>query len=115
MPVRDYWPRDISIPEAVDVSVAVLGNRFNNEIVRQLARVERAQLSGLLELTGIQRPTLGAHLRELEEWGVISVDLAPGRRKGKSVNYSLNKARVKDIVSAHLDFLVGDSPSTNHP
>jgi DNA-binding transcriptional ArsR family regulator len=111
MPPRDYWSGHDPIPEEVDLSVEVFGNRFNIDIVRFLAHVDRAQLSDLLEGTGIQRGTLSLHLKELEQVGVIVGDLAPDRRRGKSVNYSLDKARLEELFRAHMQFLLNTPPS----
>lgn len=107
MPTRDYWPSATPLPQEVELSVEVFGNKFNNAIVRYLASVEHAQLSDLLKETGIARATLGIHLRQLEDWGVIAGDLPRGERRGKSVYYKVDRERVKALLKEHLQFLIG--------
>jgi DNA-binding transcriptional ArsR family regulator len=46
------------------------------------------------------------HLAALEEAGVVMVDVEPGRRHGRSPRYSANAARIKELLDAHLKYLL---------
>lgn len=113
MPIADRWSTTDPVPEEVDVSVRAFGNKVNNSILRFLHERPQANLGDILESLGFKESTTQKHLVELEELGVISGDIPMGRRRGRSVNYSLNADRIKQILEAHMAYLLtGDTSST---
>ena len=51
-------------------------------------------------------PSVAKHLLALEKFDVIKVDVEPGRRHGRSPRYSANPARIKELLDAHLQYLM---------
>jgi len=105
-------PRVVPLPndgqfDDVLSAMQVLGNTVNIRIVQFLAKRENAHLGEIIEGTGLKRPTLGIHLRQLEEIRVIKADLPPELRHGRSISYSIDKERIQSLADQHLEFMLG--------
>jgi DNA-binding transcriptional ArsR family regulator len=96
-PHDDAWSAD------VEAAVATFGNRSRNEILRYLSAHGPASRGDIVTAVSVAK-----HLIALEESGAILVDLEPGRRHGRSPRYSANPARIKELLAAHLQYLLED-------
>lgn len=114
MSPRVFWPDEEPRSEEIDVAVNVLGNRINVAIVRFLAGRRSANMGTLQKALDINRVSLGAHLNEMEQYGVIVCDLPPEERRGRSVNYSLNANRFEALAVALTDYALRRSDTEPH-
>ncbi|HSN36334.1 MAG TPA: ArsR family transcriptional regulator [Arthrobacter sp.] len=82
--------------------------RARNEILRYLSAHGPATRGDIVTAVSAGEPSVAKHLIALEESGAIVVDLEPGRRHGRSPRYSANLARIKELLAAHLQYLLED-------
>jgi ArsR family transcriptional regulator, arsenate/arsenite/antimonite-responsive transcriptional repressor len=101
-PHDDAWSAD------VEDAVATFGNRSRNEILRYLSAHGPSTRGDIVAAVSAGEPSVAKHLLALEEVGVILVDLEQGRRHGRSPRYSANSARIKQLLDAHLQYLLED-------
>ncbi|MFC8598969.1 ArsR/SmtB family transcription factor [Isoptericola sp. NPDC057191] len=106
MPKKIAPPADR--PEEVEVAITVFGNEVKNEIVRCLAGFpEGAFLGDVVTRTALPRSTVAPHLAELEQLGVVGADIPPGQRQGRSVRYSVTRARVAELLTTWVTHTFG--------
>lgn len=74
MSPRVEWPTPEPRPVDVEIAILVNGNRSRAEVLRYLDTVTGATRGIIARETGIPYGSLGRVLRELEEYGVITVD-----------------------------------------
>ena len=99
-PHDDAWSAD------VEAAVATFGNRSRNEILRYLAAHGPATRGDIAASVSAGEPSVAKHLLALEESGAVLVDVEPGRRHGRSPRYSANQPRIKELLAAHLEYLL---------
>ena len=56
--------------------------------------------SEIVKGTEMANPTLGTHLVELERIGVISGDLSPDMRRGRTVRYGVEVKKISELMTA---------------
>lgn len=105
---RITQPHDAAWSADVEAAVATFGNRSRNEILRYLSAHGPALRGEIVEAVSAGEPSVAKHLLALEETGTILVDLEPGRRHGRSPRYSANPERIKQLLAAHLQYLLED-------
>ena len=99
-PHDDAWSPD------VEAAVETFGNRSRNEILRYLTAHGPATRGDIVVSVSAGEPSVAKHLLALEEAGAITVDVEPGRRHGRSPRYSANATRIKELLDAHLRYLL---------
>lgn len=99
-PHDDAWSSD------VEAAVATFGNRSRNEIIRYLSAHGPATRGDIVDAVSAGEPSVAKHLLALESFGVIKVDVEPGRRHGRSPRYSADAVRIKELLDAHLQYLM---------
>lgn len=100
-PVPRSWPHD------VEVSVTALFNRARCEMIRHLVHHGPCTRGDIVANVACSEPSVAKHLLILEDAGVISADVAPGRRQGRAPRYTANEARIKYLIGAHRRYLLG--------
>jgi DNA-binding transcriptional ArsR family regulator len=103
---RITQPHDAAWSADVEAAVATFGNRSRNEILRFLTANGPATRGDIVAAVSAGEPSVAKHLTVLEDAGVVIVDVEPGRRHGRSPRYSANAARIKDLLDAHLSYLL---------
>jgi DNA-binding transcriptional ArsR family regulator len=103
---RITQPYDAAWSADVEAAVATFGNRSRNEILRFLASNGPATRGDIVEAVSASDPSVAKHLTALEDAGVVIVDVEPGRRHGRSPRYSANLVRIKELLDAHLKYLL---------
>jgi ArsR family transcriptional regulator, arsenate/arsenite/antimonite-responsive transcriptional repressor len=101
-PHDDAWSAD------VEAAVATFGNRARNEILRYLSAHGPATRGDIVAAVSASEPSVAKHLLALEDAGAVVVDVEPGRRHGRSPRYSANPARIRELLAAHLEYLLED-------
>lgn len=104
---RITQPDDEAWTADVEAAIATFGNRARNEILRYLAAHGPAPRGDIVDAVSAGEPSVAQHLLVLEGAGAIGADVAPGRRHGRSPRYFINEERVKDLLTAHLHYLLG--------
>ncbi|MEW1811884.1 helix-turn-helix transcriptional regulator [Pseudarthrobacter phenanthrenivorans] len=99
-------PHDAAWSADVEAAVATFGNRSRNEILRFLTAGGPATRGDIVAAVSAGDPSVAKHLAALEAAGVVMVDVEPGRRHGRSPRYSANPARIKELLDAHLKYLL---------
>ena len=105
---RITQPHDAAWSADVEAAVATFGNRSRNEILRFLSAHGAATRGDIVEAVSAGEPSVAKHLLALEEARAIVVDVEPGRRHGRSPRYSANPGRIKELLAAHLQYLLED-------
>jgi ArsR family transcriptional regulator len=103
---RITQPYDAAWSADVEAAVATFGNRSRNEILRFLTANGPATRGDIVEGVSAGEPSVAKHLTALEDAGVVVVDVEPGRRHGRSPRYSTNPVRIKELLDAHLKYLL---------
>ncbi len=103
---RITHPEDSAWSSDVEAAVTTFGNRGRNEIVRFLVAHGPASRGDIVEAVSPGEPSVAKHLLALEETGVVRADVEPGRRHGRSPRYSVDQARIKELLAAHLGYLL---------
>ena len=103
---RITQPEDEAWSPDVEAAIATFGNRSRNEILRFLAANGPSTRGDIVDAVSATEPSVAKHLLALEETGAVRADLEPGRRHGRSPRYSVDEARVKALLAAHLDYLL---------
>ncbi|WP_066285556.1 ArsR/SmtB family transcription factor [Arthrobacter sp. B6] len=103
---RITQPHDAAWSADVEAAVATFGNRARNEILRFLTATGPATRGDIVAAVSAGDPSVAKHLAALEEAGVVTVDVEPGRRHGRSPRYSANPVRIKELLDAHLKYLL---------
>lgn len=105
-------PRYVLVPRLSESEarlVRVLGiNQVKLSIVKALAAQDEVMTtSSLIEELGgeVQLVTMLRHLRALEEEGVVSSSAPSGSRQGRTVEWQLERGRLRDDLQALLDLL----------
>ncbi|MFE4835181.1 ArsR/SmtB family transcription factor [Arthrobacter sp. NPDC056691] len=101
-PHDDAWSAD------VEAAVATFGNRARNEILRYLSAHGPATRGDIVAAVSAGEPSVAKHLLALEDAGAVVVDVEPGRRHGRSPRYSASPARIRELLAAHLEYLLED-------
>ena len=99
-PHDDAWSPD------VEAAVATFGNRARNEILRFLTTFGPATRGDIVDSVSAGEPSVAKHLVALEQVGAVVVDVPAGRRHGRSPRYSANPARIKELLDAHLRYIL---------
>ena len=99
-PEDDAWSSD------VEAAIATFGNRGRNEIVRFLAANGPASRGDIVAAVSAGEPSVAQHLLALEDAGVVTADVERGRRHGRAPRYSANRDRIKELLEAHLRYLL---------
>lgn len=99
-PHDDAWSAD------VEAAVATFGNRSRNEILRYLSAHGPSTRGDIVDAVSAGEPSVAKHLLALEDAGVVTADVEAGRRHGRSPRYAANAVRIKELLDAHLQYLM---------
>ena len=105
---RITQPHDDAWSAEVEAAVATFDNRARNEILRYLSAHGPATRGDIVAAVSAGEPSVAKHLLALEDAGAVVVDVEPGRRHGRSPRYSANPARIRELLAAHLEYLLED-------
>lgn len=94
-------------PEAVTRFISVWGNSARTTILHFLRTHGPSMRVDIAEATKLAKPTLGHHLAELVDLGIVETDLPPERRRGRSAYYSINNEKMTEMVEAWKKYALG--------
>lgn len=83
-------------PEEVRAAIDVIGNQVRTEILRRLS-LEALTAPQLANVLGVNRFSVLRHLGVLESLGLVLADRPSGERRGVSVHWTTDPARVAQI------------------
>lgn len=98
-------PVDLAWTSDVEASIEAFGNRGRNEIIRFLEEHGPVPRGDIVDAVSAGEASVAQHLLALEKTGVIIVDIAQGRRHGRSPRYSVDDDRITVLLEAHQDYL----------
>jgi DNA-binding transcriptional ArsR family regulator len=94
------------LPEKVAQAQQVLGHRLHIVIGHFLAGHPASRLGAIIESVGGERTTIRAHLKELEAAGVVTVDVPPDQRAGRTgFRYSVDRDRWFELGVRLISYL----------
>lgn len=96
------------LPPKVEIAVGMIGSRAQTDMLRHLCRMGPSTARELVEATGISRPSLNRHLVALEDVGVVTASPPPGDRAGKTVKYTAQLDRVREVAENYLRYVSGE-------
>jgi len=99
-------PVDLAWTSDVEDAIETFGNRGRNEIIRYLKEHGPVPRGDIVDAVSAGEASVAQHLLALEKTGVILVDIAQGRRHGRSPRYSVNDDRVKELLEAHQNYVM---------
>ncbi|UAJ81759.1 helix-turn-helix transcriptional regulator (plasmid) [Leifsonia sp. ZF2019] len=104
--VNVYSPSDPDRPDLVELAIDTLGNLARNQILRHIAINPETYFGKIRQAApGINPNTLSRHLRHLENAGLVTVDLPPAERKGRSPRYTTNPDQLAILFNAWFLYL----------
>lgn len=118
MSPRVEWPTPDPRPVDVEIAILVNGNRSRAEVLRYLDTVTGATRGIIARETGIPYGSLGRVLKELEDYGVITVeygrDAEAGDNAARQQNglYSRNHYRGWELDLAWHNYTNPSRPRT---
>ncbi|WP_159796651.1 helix-turn-helix domain-containing protein [Puerhibacterium puerhi] len=71
-------------------------------LVRHLRAHPGDYFASILETTGISSGSLAKYLHELEAQGIVTGDLPPEHRRGRTVRWSVDDERLRALI-AHFE------------
>ncbi len=84
------------------------GTREDLAILLFLGSVDSAEKRDIVSEVEMAPMTVHRHLLELEEMGLITVDIEMGRRQGRHVRYSLDRQETAIAIDRLRAALLGD-------
>ncbi|WP_269939239.1 ArsR/SmtB family transcription factor [Arthrobacter sp. HY1533] len=107
---RITHPVDMAWTSNVEAAIEAFGNRGRNEIIRYLEGSGPVPRGDIVDAVSASEASVAQHLIALEKTGAIVVDIAQGRRHGRSPRYSVDETRIKELLGAHQDYLLNRRP-----
>ncbi|WP_375141411.1 ArsR/SmtB family transcription factor [Arthrobacter sp. STN4] len=98
-PIAKDWSAE------VELAIATFGNIARTEILRYLLEHGPAARGDIVANVGASEASVAKHLLLLEEAGTVVADVEPGRRHGRAPRYSVDRARVRALLEAHLRYM----------
>lgn len=95
------------MPEEVRSVVDVIGSSVRTEILRRLSNQPLTALE-LADQVGAHFASIHRHLTLLEDLGLVSTDVGRGRRRGQTVTWRTNKAKVHEFGSTWINYASGE-------
>lgn len=93
--------------EALIAAAAELVNLARINIIRVVAPIEGgAYHSDIVEASGVPTGSIRYHLTALEEIGVLRGDIPADKRHGRAVRYSVDMARVGEILGQTFTYIL---------
>ncbi|MBG0741319.1 helix-turn-helix transcriptional regulator [Paeniglutamicibacter antarcticus] len=102
---RSTQPAATEWSDEVELAVATFGNRTRNEIIRHLLEHGPEPRGEIVANVEASEASVAKHLVLLEDAGIVSADVEPGRRHGRAPRYSVNPDRIRVLLEAHLQYL----------
>jgi DNA-binding transcriptional ArsR family regulator len=104
------------LPEKVAQAQQVLGHRLHILIGHFLAGHPASRLGAIIESVGGERTTIRAHLKELEAAGVVTVDVPPDQRAGRTAfRYSVDRDRWFELGVRLISYLPAEPAEPRSP
>lgn len=108
-------PPDAQWSESLEAASQSFGMPARNRVIRFLRTNPGSYRSDIVEGTGLKEPTLQNQLEALEKAGIVDADVPHGKRRGRSVRYSLNKQRTDELWNLLRSYLDGEPLTTDKP
>ena len=83
------------MPREVLAAIEIIGNNVRTEILRRVSERGLTALE-LADRIGVHPASIHRHLTVLEYHGLVSADVAPGRRRGQSVRWRTETDQVAE-------------------
>lgn len=96
------------MPEEVSAVIDAIGNRARGALLHTLAQHGPQTALDLAQRVGTGHSSVHRHLLELEEQGTVHADTASGHRHGRTVTWSIDVARVNELIDIWRGYLTGN-------
>lgn len=93
-----------NMPDEVLVAIEVIGNNVRTELLRQLTAQPLTALE-LAERVGVHSASVHRHLVLLEERGLIFTEVQKGQRRGQTVKWQTQQARVAELGRLWVEYV----------
>lgn len=94
------------MPEEVLAAIDVIGNNVRTEILRRLAQ-RPATAGDLAEQIGVHHGSVHRHLVVLEQHELVTTDVDPGKRRGQTVVWRTDTAKVAEWAEVWARYASG--------
>ena len=101
----------VDMPKEVLVAIETIGNNVRTEILRQISERGLTALE-LADRIGVHPASIHRHLIVLERHGLVSADVAPGRRRGQSVTWRTETDRVEKVGRTWVQYVCSSADSS---
>ncbi|GAB3654538.1 hypothetical protein GCM10027596_06490 [Nocardioides korecus] len=98
------------MPKEVLVAIETIGNNVRTEILRQTSEQGLTALE-LADRIGVHPASIHRNLIVLERSGLVSADVAAGRRRGQSVMWRTEAAEVAEVGRIWVRYVCSASNS----
>lgn len=95
------------MPEEVTAVIDTIGNRARGALLHTLAQHGSLSAQDIAQRVGAAHSSVHRHLLELEAQGLVHADTASGQRHGRTVTWSIDINRIKELVDVWRDYLIG--------
>ena len=102
---RDMYPEAKDWSPEVAIAMTTFGNQARNEIIRYLLEHGPQPRGEIVANVDASDASVAKQLVTLENAGVVSADVEPGRRHGRAPRYSVDPERIRILFEAHLRYL----------
>ena len=102
-----YLRPESSLPRDVEMAIESVGTIFSRAIIRHLSMHGEAGSVELAEALGTDPNTVRRCLKQLEDAGMVTANVPVGQRRGRAVTFSADPKKLKSLVKALEEFLLG--------
>lgn len=95
----------VSRPDDLTYALRVFSPPSRILILVELMKEGPLLRADLIDRLGMGSVLVGRTLGDLEDLGIVEADLPPGKRRGRSVKYSVNAAIYTAAAATHRRFL----------
>lgn len=104
-----YVPSGGERPPDVEAAIQVLGSSARMEILRFVGENPDSFFGAIREaLPGLASSSLVGNLRVLVDLGVLTTDLLPEERRGRSPRYSLSRERLRGLTESWFTYVASE-------
>lgn len=94
------------MPERVLITIDVIGNNVSTEILRRLAR-KALTAREIADQIGVHVGSVHRHLVVLEQHELVTTDVDPGKRRGQTVIWRTDTAKVAQCGEVWVRYASG--------
>lgn len=97
-----------SLPADVASAIESFDTAFARAVVRHLATHGPSTTTSIAQALETDANTVRRRLLQMEVAGIVAADTPPGQRSGRRVRYAVDTERVRALLTALGDYLLGE-------